>query len=76
MVTVRFELELTDEELSEFESLFEDADSFTDYGLSEIGTAIKEFRDDWQLWKRRRFVAWFFLKGLSEGWLTDQVGGV
>jgi hypothetical protein len=66
MVTLRFELELTSNELLEFESLFEDADSFTDYRLSEIGNAIKGFRDCWQLWKRKRFVAWFFLKGLSD----------
>jgi hypothetical protein len=76
VVTLRFELELTSDELLEFESLFEDADSFTDYRLNEIGNAIKEFREDWQLWKRKRFVAWFFLKGLSDGWLIDEVGGV
>lgn len=72
-----FEIELTNEELSEFESLFEDAESFTDYRLSEIGTAIKnDFREDWNLEKRRRFCAWFFLKGLNEGWLLDEVGGL
>lgn len=75
MPKVKFELEFADEELSEFESLFEDAESFTDYRLNEIGNAVKEFRD-WNLEKRRRFCAWFFLKGLNEGWLLDEVGGV
>jgi hypothetical protein len=70
-----FEMELTNDELLEFERLFEDAESFTDYRLNEIGTEVKGFRD-WNLEKRRRFVAFFFLKGLNEGWLLDEVGGL
>ncbi|UCC32913.1 MAG: hypothetical protein JSW53_03705, partial [Candidatus Bathyarchaeota archaeon] len=42
--------------------------------LSGLGSFVSE-KKIWDKEKVRRFITWFVLEGLEEGWLIDEMGG-
>jgi len=69
-----FALTLTKEEDEEFRQFYDETDHCERASLSELANFAWE-RKIWNKDKVRRFIRWFVLEGLEEGWLVDEMGG-
>ena len=58
-------------ERSVYEEAFERYEGFAGYDFHEIR---KEFYPEYTDEQWERFAAWFILKGLKEGWITEEYG--